>query len=191
LKTGQPWRGNVEITLRPSKQEEFTLFLRIPAWSLKTQVSVNGQPAPEAAAPSTYLALKRAWKPGDTVTIALDMETRIVHSNPRVPENNGKAALQRGPIVYALESHDNPGPSIFDVAIDRATPILAAFRPDVLGGVTILTHRGLTYSQPQDKAPLYSFEPSTPSSRVNLTFVPYYAFHDRGPADMAVWIPVR
>lgn len=191
MKAGQPWRGDVEITLQPARPEEFTLFLRIPSWSLKTHVSINGQPAPETAAPNTYLALKRAWKPGDTVTLMLDLETRIVHSNPRIPENYGKAALQRGPIVYALEQHDNPAPSVFDFAIDRSAPIVAEDRPALLGGVTVLTHRGLAYDQPQDKAPLYSFQPPAPARRVNLTFVPYYTFHDRGPADMSVWIPVR
>lgn len=191
VKTGQPWQGNVEVTLTPAKQEEFTLFLRIPEWSLKTSAAVNGRPAPESAFPNTYLALKRLWKPGDTVTLTLDMAPRLVFANPRVPEDNGKAALQRGPIVYMLEQHDNPDTSVFDAALDHAAPIVAAFRPSLLGGVTVLTHHGFTYPQPQDKAPLYSFQPSIPSRRARLTFAPYYAFHDRGPADMTVWVPVR
>lgn len=191
VRTGQPWRGDVTVTLRPSKQEEFTLFLRIPEWSLKTAAAVNGRSVAETASPGSYLALRRAWKPGDTVSLTLDMETRIVHANPRVAENNGKAALQRGPIVYALEQHDNSEAPVFDSAIDRAAPILAEFRPALLGGVTVLTHRGLAYERSQDSAPLYSFQPFTPARRAALTFVPYYAFHDRGPADMAVWIPVR
>ncbi len=191
VKTGQPWRGDVEITLRPSKQEEFTLFLRIPDWSLKTRLSINGRPAPEAPAPGAYLALKRVWTPGDTVALTLDMETRLVYANPRVPEDNGKAALQRGPLVYMLEQPDNPGPSVFDVALDHAAPIAARFQPALLGGVTVLTHRGLAYTRPLDAAPLYSFQPAVPARPTNLTFVPYYAFHDRGPAGMTVWVPVR
>lgn len=190
LKTGQPWRGDVQITLSPSKQEEFTLFLRIPAWSLDTRVLVNGQPATEKPAPNTYLPLRRAWKPGDTVTLALDMETRLVHAHPRVPETNGKAALQRGPIVYALEGHDNPQDSVFDVALDHTAPITAAFEPSLLGGVTTLSHRGLAFSA-LDSAPLYSYQPAGPARPVNLKLVPYFAFHDRGPSDMTVWIPVR
>jgi hypothetical protein len=191
VKTGQPWQGNVAITLRPAKQEEFTLFLRIPEWSLRTRAAVNGRPAPGPASPNTYLALKRLWKPGDTVTLTLDMAPRLVYANPRVPEDHGKAALQRGPIVYMLEQHDNPDASVFDVALDRAMPIVAVFRPPLLGGVTVLTHRGLASPRPLDQAPLYSFRPPALSRRVELTFVPYYAFHDRGPADMTVWVPLR
>ncbi len=191
LTTGQPWKGDVRITLSPSKQEEFTLFLRIPSWSLGTQVLVNGAPAPESPSPNTYLALRRAWKPGDTVSLTLDVASRIIHANPRVAEDYGKVALQRGPIVYALEQHDNPGASVFDVAIDPRTPIVAEFAPDLLGGVTVLKHQGLTYSSPLDQQPLYTFSQPKASKPVSITFVPYYTFHDRGPASMTVWVPVQ
>jgi len=191
VKTGQPWRGNVEITLTPSKQEEFTLFLRIPSWSLNTKVLINGEAATETARPNTYLALKRAWKAGDKVTLTLDISSRIVHANPRVPENFGKVSLQRGPIVYALEQHDNSGANVFDVAIDPRTPIVAEAAPGLLGGITILRHQGLTYEKPLDQQPLYSFTAPKAARPVSLTFVPYYTFNDRGPASMTVWIPVQ
>ena len=68
---------------------------------------INGQPAGAVARPNSYLALKRVWKAGDRVTMELDMTTHLVRANPRVPENYGKAAVQRGPLVYCLEQSDN------------------------------------------------------------------------------------
>ncbi|MBI5083424.1 MAG: glycoside hydrolase family 127 protein, partial [Acidobacteria bacterium] len=191
VKTGQPWNGDVSITLTPAKAEEFTLYLRIPDWSRQTKVLVNGRPAPEPPQANTYLTLKRVWKPGDTVALDLDMSGGLIFANPRVAEDHGKVALRRGPIVYALEEPDNPGVSVFDAAIDPRTPIVAEHRPGFLGGVTVLTHKGRAYPRPLDAEPLYSPEPFKPTRPVDLTFVPYYTFHSRGPGAMTVWIPVQ
>ncbi len=188
LKTGQPWRGDVELTLHPARAEEFTLYLRIPSWSLKTTVLVNGQAATAQPQPNTYLTLKRTWKPGDKITLTLDVETRLVYANPRVSEDYGKAAVQRGPILYAAEQTDNPGPEVFDLAIDHRNPISAEFRPALLGGITVLNHKGLAF----DSTPsLYTFQPPSAAQPAAITLVPYYAFHGRGPANFTVWLPIR
>ncbi|MBI4892541.1 MAG: glycoside hydrolase family 127 protein [Acidobacteria bacterium] len=188
VQTGQPWRGDVQVTLTPAKIEEFTLYFRIPSWSLKTTVLINGNPAAEQPKPNTYLALKRAWKPGDKVTLTLDVETRLVYANPRVSEDYGKAAIQRGPILYAAEQTDNPGPAVFDLAIDHRNPISAEFLPSLLGGVTVLTHKGLALDS---STGLYAYQPPSASKPAAMTLIPYYAFHDRGPANFTVWLPVR
>lgn len=191
VRTGQPWEGGAEITLAPAKQEEFTVFLRIPSWSLQTAVTVNGRQAPEPAGPNTYLALKRNWKAGDTVKLELDMTPRRVRANPRVPEDNGKAALQRGPVVYCLEQPDNPEAPVFEVALDGKSAIKVERQSGLAGGAMVLRQAGFAYERPLTSAPLYSWEEWRPARPLRLTFIPYFAFHDRGPAAMTVWVPVR
>jgi len=189
--TGLPWRGDVTVSLAPQREEEFTLHLRIPSWSLTTHVLLNGQPYAAKVEPNTYLAIKRVWKRNDKITLALDMAPRMVHANPRVSEDFGKVALQRGPIVYALEQPDNPGAPVFDVSIDTRAAIRAESAPKIAGGVTVLKASGLAYAQPLTAQPLYGYTPAKADKPVGLTFIPYYLFHDRGPANMTVWIKAQ
>ena len=89
-KTNYPWSGDVEFTVTPENAREFTMFLRIPAWSHNSSVELNGSKIP--APPGQYLALHRTWKPGDKFTLHLDMTPHLIAANPRISEDTGKTA---------------------------------------------------------------------------------------------------
>lgn len=190
VRTGMPWNGDVEIDVAPQKQEEFTLFLRIPAWSLATQLEVNGEPR-GATKPGEYVALRRVWKQGDRLRLRLDVTPRRVYANPRVSEDYGKTALQRGPFIYCLEKHDNPDVDVFEVVLDGRAPVETMPGTATLAGAVLLKTYGYAYDEPLGRKPLYGFSPVVAHRRVPLVFVPYYAFHDRGPADFTVWLPEK
>ncbi|MCS7041511.1 MAG: glycoside hydrolase family 127 protein [Bryobacteraceae bacterium] len=190
VKTGMPWHGETEIAVEPGKAEEFTVFLRIPGWSLSTKAEVNGEGISNVK-PGEYLAIRRRWRAGDRVRIVFDLTPRRVFANPRVSEDYGKAALQRGPIVYCLEKHDNPDVDVFEVALDGGAPLETEAATGALAGAVLLKTQGLAYEGPLGRRPLYEFQPAVPARRVPLVFVPYFAFHDRGPADFTVWLPCR
>ena len=191
IRTGQPWQGEAEITVSPQQPKEFTLYVRIPSWSDSTQATINDEPLRDSVRANEYLALKRVWRPGDRVRLAFSMAPRRVFANPRVGEDYGKAALQRGPFIYCLESHDNPGFSVFDAALDGSAAMEAVPSASAPAGAVLLRTSGLAYNPPLEKQPLYGYQPILPVQRVRLTFIPYYAFHDRGPADYTVWLPCR
>jgi DUF1680 family protein len=186
MKTGLPWKGDVEMTVTPARSEEFTLFVRVPAWSLQSSVWVNGAAAGVDAKANSYVALRRMWKAGDRVKVQFDMTTRLIRANPRVPEDFGKAAVQRGPILYCLEQPESAEASVFDVALSGG-----GFVEESRDGVTLLRHSGLTYAKPLNSEPLYGFGAWKASRPVSLTLRPYYLFHDRGPAAMTVWLPLQ
>lgn len=188
-KTGQPWAGDVEIVVNPAKAETFTLYVRIPSWSEKSAIWINGKPSDVKGAANSYAALQREWKAGDQVRLALEMEPRLLRANPRVPEDYGKVAVQRGPLVYCLEQEDQPATSVFDAVVSLPAALAPERRPGLLGGITVLHHKGLTYGPKADSAPLYSTKEWQARTPVDLTFVPYYVFHNRGPARMQVWLP--
>jgi DUF1680 family protein len=190
--TSYPWSGRVVIVVDPEAPQTTTLHLRIPEWSVRTSVAINGARVNEPAQPGAYLALRRTWNPGDRVQLDLDMTPRLTAANPRVPENWGKAAVERGPLVYALEQHDQAeGVAVTDVLL-RGAKFAVEERPGWLGGVTVLRHEGLTYATPLDEAPLYApAGASTPDRPVTLTFIPYFAWANRAPTKMQVWIPLR
>jgi uncharacterized protein len=195
-KTNYPWDGDVEMTVSPSEPADFVMNLRIPGWAKSAKVAVNGK-AVAGAKPGEYLTIKRRWSPGDTVTLAFPMAAEIVASNPRVEENLGRVAVQRGPIVYCMEGLDqNPAAADFsEVAIVVNSKSLKAFevehKPALLEGVTVLKHNGAVYDHGSDKAALYADATAAgPKARAeSLTLIPYYAWANRKPTEMVVWIP--
>jgi DUF1680 family protein len=89
-----PVSDQVEIKVTPEKSDEFTLSLRIPAWSQQTQLKVNGK---AQTVTSGYTKIHRTWRKGDSVQITFDLHARTV-------ELNGQVALQRGPVVLSLDN---------------------------------------------------------------------------------------
>ncbi len=119
-----------------------------------------------------YLLIRRAWKKGDIVEIDLPMPVRRVRANAAVEADRGRLALMRGPVVYCLESADNPFP-VQEFGLPAASPIQAEFRGSLLGGVIVLRGEGSAVG----------------SRKVDFTAVPYYAWANRGQGWMNVWIP--
>ena len=93
-----PVSDQVEIRVTPARTEEFTLSLRIPVWSERTDLKVNGQPLPVAPG---YAKIRRTWRKGDRVSVTFDMHAKVV-------ECNGQVALQRGPVVLSLDNRLTP-----------------------------------------------------------------------------------
>jgi hypothetical protein len=120
----------------------------------------------------------------------LDMSTRLVRANPRVPEDYGKAAVQRGPLVYCLEQGDNGTTAVSDVALSAQTGFTVEAGDARLGGAIVLRHKGRAWRPSLASEPLYGFVAPKPTESADLTFVPYYTFHNRGPSAMTVWIPL-
>jgi DUF1680 family protein len=103
-----PVSDQVEIRVTPARTEEFTLSLRIPAWSERTLLKVNGR---ELAVTPGYAKIRRTWRKGDRVAITFDLHARTV-------EMNGQVALQRGPVVLSLDNRLTPA-ATNQVTLDR------------------------------------------------------------------------
>lgn len=193
--TKYPWEGTVTLTVSPAEAKEFTLFLRIPEWSAATKVEVAGKPLATPTKPGHYLPVKRTWKPGDAVRVTFDMRPQVITSHPRVMDNQGRVAVKRGPIVYALEQTDQPEdvPVLevgFKFGQNPSASFTSEYRNDLLGGVVVLKHRGVRATKPLASLPLYKpFEWADKNTgpAVDLLLIPYYAFLNRGPAAIQVW----
>jgi DUF1680 family protein len=195
--TKYPWEGDVRLEVNPAKPSTFTLYLRIPEWSSKTTVSVDGKPAAGKPKPGEYFPLRREWKAGSTVHLQLDMGPHLETANPLVHEDYGRVAVQRGPVLYCLEQVDQEDRgSIMDVALAPGKGPNGGFKwdfqADILGGIVMLQHAGFAASKPLAEEPLYGVLEGTSRNEwkeVNLSFVPYYAWANRLPGAMEVWVP--
>jgi len=178
--TRYPWDGSIHIEVNPERQAEFTLRLRIPGWSRgralegglyrmvghgagEPRLSLNDKPIPlhiEAG----FATITAKWKAGDALDLRLPMPVERVLASDRVMADRGRAALQRGPVVYCVEAADNA--SVDDVVLPINTPMEHEFRAGLLGGVEAITGGG-------------------------VTAIPYSLWANRGKGAMAVWIRLQ
>ena len=190
--TNYPWDGKVTIHVDPAKPVKFDLNFRTPAWLLNPTQSAlyrfadeqplavtwsmnGGKPIaidytrPARAAEWSVLgsAPGGLWHKGDTLVLDMPMPVRRVLANDKVADDRGMAAIQRGPIIYALEGVDNGG-SLKDIKLPLNTPLSSEFRADLLGGIQVVT--GVVGGR-------------------TVTAIPYYAWNNRGEGEMEVWVP--
>ena len=189
--TRYPWEGEVSLTVNPAEAKEFTVYVRIPGWSQKNAVRVNGVSI-EGAVPGQYLALRRRWAAHDQIKLSFDMTTQQVRANQAVADDLGRVAFRRGPIIFCMESLDQPGYagdanlSAFSVALQGESK--AVWSPELLGGVEVLDHPGaVTLSA--EKSLYFPVAPVVATRATPLHLIPYYAWANRAPAGMQVWIP--
>jgi len=97
-RTAYPASNATELRLALDRPENFTVYLRVPAWADRsTRVLVNGKSAPGEIMPGTFFALRREWKSGDRVELELGMPLRLEAVDAQNPNT---VALMRGPIAY-------------------------------------------------------------------------------------------
>jgi hypothetical protein len=195
-KTNYPWDGRVNITVAPAQPSHFTFHLRIPGWAQSAQASVNNKPV-SGVEPGEYLPIQRKWSAGDVIQLQMEMPAQVIQANPRVIDDAGRVAVQRGPLVYCLEELDQPhGVSLVNIALDLVnTPsenFQSEFQTTLLGGVVVLRHVGRAYENDADARALYSGYSGvqTESRQIPLTFIPYYAWANRQATSMQVWTPL-
>ena len=195
-----PWNGDLELTVDPSSSEpsEWTLALRIPGWARnqpvpsdlytyadpteeKSVITVNGEPVDyEPLMAKGFARIRRKWTPGDRVAIHFPMPVHHVVSHPSIPENTGRVALERGPVVYCFEGCDSQN-HLFDVVIDPKSAVSSTWEPELLGGVVTLRTPGRVVGRDETTGEL------TFTDR-EMTAVPYCACGNREDGPMQVWM---
>lgn len=192
--TNYPWDEEIGVRLQMREAQNFTLFVRIPAWATGAQIQVNKQPVEGLAIkPGTYAQLNRTWQPGDEVTIVLPLEIRLLESHPHVTSNHGRVAIARGPLVYCLEQVDHGSVDVWDIVLSGQTHWEAQAQKQLLGGIVTLHTQAYEQVSEGWQGQLYRPHNQTRQSScrpVQLTAIPYYAWANREAGPMQVWLPL-
>ena len=192
--TEYPWKGDIKIEVKPAREAAFTLAVRVPGWALNRPVpsdlytymepaegsptlKVNGE-AVELALDKGYALITRAWRAGDVVDLSLPMPVRRVVAHEAVEADIGRVAVERGPLVYCAEWTDNDG-RVSNLVLPDGAALAAEARPDLLGGVVVITGEAEAISEKAGKIV---------GEKKSLTLIPYYAWANRGKGEMAVWL---
>ena len=157
----------MKVHVKPERQKEFKIHLRLPSWnsSYRSDESTASGFDPRNA---TYETIHRVWTPdGETLEFNFNMSIKLRRAHPKVKGHAGKAAVTRGPLVYCIESLDNPGVEIFTAQLDPSS-LQEEFIPDLLGGCVVV------HAKTMDGSP--------------LQFIPYFLWANRGESQMSVWI---
>ncbi|MCB2377306.1 glycoside hydrolase family 127 protein [Hymenobacter sp. BT635] len=189
--TNYPWDGAIQLTVQQAPTQAFSLFLRIPGWAEGAKLLINGKTQNMPLQPGTYAEVSRGWQVGDRVELQLPMPARLVEANPLVEETRNQVAVKRGPIVYCLETQDFPaGQPLSALTIPAGTKLTPKLITVEGSPMMSLTGKGELAPGPQWTGQLYRTLSGRKPTTVPLTLVPYYAWGNRGHADMEVWIPL-
>jgi DUF1680 family protein len=172
--TSYPWEGGVSVTVAETPAVPWTLSLRIPAWcwaaTLRDPVGERATPKPG----DRRFELTRTWQPGETVHLDLDLPVRTTEPDRRVDAVRGCVALERGPLVYCIETADLPdGTKLEDVELNPSLTPTVVPRPDVADAVVGLEAEADTAER----------------SPVSVGAVPYFTWANRTVDAMRVWVP--
>jgi len=184
--TNYPWDEQISLRLQLEQPTEFSLALRIPSWCKSATISVNGEVLNTRIHVNGYLKIRRVWQSEDSIELHLEMPIELVRSHPRVRENAGKAALQRGPVVFCLEEVDN-GANLQDIVLPLGAKFDVHFDKELLGGVSIITGTGTrTEEKAEEHHSLYITQAFS-RGPASIKAIPYVALSNRTPGEMTVW----
>lgn len=189
--TDYPWDGTVKITVDEAPKQPCSIGLRIPGWAKDASVVIPGKKA-EALQPATYFTTTQTWQPGAVIELHLPMPVRMLEANPLVEEARNQTAIQRGPLVYCLESKDLPdGATVSNVMISKSTEWKPQFDAKLLGGVVALDGTASVAAEPKWEGQLYRELPQQTANSVKIKLIPYFAWDNRGKSEMSVWLPLE
>jgi DUF1680 family protein len=191
MRSAYPWDGRVGLRVDHTDGREWALSLRVPEWCTNPTMRAAGQVVPLRPSESGYVIIEREWQTGEEFELELPMAPRLIEAHPSIESTRGCLAIERGPLVYCLEQHDQSAP-IADLRLDSLGPLAVRWAPDLLDGVVVVTARGRRVDNSSWHGQLYRPLGSAPlgaSEPVELSAIPYFAWANRGPAAMRVWIP--
>lgn len=185
--TDYPWDGKIALDLTVAQPATFTLRLRIPSFALgqplpsnlyryldeSTEASlilVDGEEVPLRIRDG-YAELRRRWQGTTRIELRLPLLIRRVIAHPAVSALGGSVALERGPLVYALEQVDN-GSGLLEYALPDAGQLSAIHEPELLGGLSVIKGEAVGGS----------------GQTLPFKAVPYYAWGHRAIGEMTVWL---
>lgn len=179
--TSYPLQGNIAFSIKGSGVK--SVAFRIPYWCENYNFTLNGNEAP-IIVKKGYAYISRSLLETDTINVIFEIKPQLIEASPKLQENSGRVALQRGPIIYCLEAIDN-GDLLRDVRIDVHGQFDSIF--DKYFGVQAINTIGYRRIIEDFENSLYK-PVSEKLEQVHLKFIPYYGFANRGESEMIVWV---
>ncbi len=181
-----PWDGKISIKLNNlSNPEAFKAFFRIPSWAnnpsiklnnklylIHTDKELNNSSTASGVEPfrSFFFVIEQDWKENNSIEITLPLSPKLIYSHNKVKANRNKVAISYGPLIYCIESTDNPEANIPNASIDLSAQLIVK-----------------NYALFKDNDEIKIIRAKNRDGQ-ELVAIPYYLWGNRGKAAMQVWI---
>jgi DUF1680 family protein len=201
METNYPLDGKVKINIDPVKAISFALHIRKPGWCSGTAVpgnlynynavdaisspisiAVNGKPT-YAVEENGYYIINRTWKKGDVIEYVMSMKVKQVVSREEIKTNQGRIALQRGPLVYCIEGADNDGK-----ALNMIFPGNTDIKEEPY---TVLNEKVVALKMNLPVVTINADGLGLQTIKKDIIAIPYYTWCNRGKNQMQVWLPQK
>lgn len=215
-KTDYPNDGDIRFSFEaPMQQRPVTLALRIPVWAENAWVVIREKDGTEKKllfgnkACGTYQEITLEHLQGTEVELSLPMQVRFTAADPMVEEDEGKACIERGPLVFCMESADLPENERNLSLSDLILPFEGGTGPEQfeaekirIRGREVTALRGFMLAARDHENPgtLYHRLTARNFEKIPVTLIPYYAWDNRSEEtdeyddsqndEMKIWFPV-
>lgn len=192
--TQYPYNGNIKLTIKPlTIKGEAKVNVRIPSW-VEDGYIVDGQGIKHQLTgkdANTFIGVSIDSEKESTIEIMFDMEVRLTRAHPMVEENTNQVAVEKGPLLYCVESPDIDVASIDDImltpnqcfeedtykVLDRE---ILALETEVL----VMKRKNTKQDDLYQKLDFQGFE------KKKMRLIPYFAWDNRGVGEMKIWLPI-
>ncbi|MBN2166130.1 MAG: glycoside hydrolase family 127 protein [Marinilabiliaceae bacterium] len=197
-KTNYPWNGEVEINITPTKKEYFDIKIRIPGWArgevlpgdlyhfsnnktAKYKIILNDKLV-NTVVNNGYVTISKEWKENDKIKLSFPMEPQIILPNEKIKANSNRFAIQRGPLVYCAEWPYSENEKILNLFFDISQQFETEFDSTLLNGIVTIHAKAKPVSRTLNNK-------INIGNELNLRLIPYFAWNNKGPGEMMVWLP--
>ena len=192
-KTRYPYCGRIDFSFTGANNKAFKLNIRIPGWTEDGFISVNNNVIKKISVQdaSTYFTLEIDEPLKTNVTVYFDMPVRLTVAHPLVESNINQVAVERGPLVYCIESHDTGLETLDDLMLG----IDGVYHPAEyeITGRKLVALEGEAWKIKRDSydpGKLYQPMKFKGLEKVSVRLIPYFAWDNRGFGEMKIWLPV-
>ena len=201
METNYPWDGKVKLNIDPVKKSKFKIYIRVPEWysnkvawgELYTTTDDGGEPVHlsytlngkiiNSNYENGYVVVEHKWTKGDILELNFPMEVKIIKARVELKQNEGRIALQRGPIVYCVEGADNNGKA-WNIIVPENTKFESIDYKVLDESVKALTANVPVVTVSEDGTLLKT-------EKQKIIAIPYYTWANRGKNEMQVWLPTK
>lgn len=183
IEAALPWEGRVKIRVQAESPVAATLALRIPGWS--ESYTISGAESLERRTECGYLYLSGEWTDNE-IRLTFDMPVRLIQSHTAVRENEGRLAVMRGPVVYCIEEADN-GKDLHQLYLEPEGAVRVEDFTELGRPMKRIVLTGRRYEKQDSREMLYHTYSGDCCHETELSYIPYYAWNNRGEGEMQVW----
>jgi uncharacterized protein len=178
VSSAYPTSGTVSVNVIDAPAEELTLRLRVPAWA-HGAVTVSETPTTWT---SRCVEIRRVFRAGESVRATFPVAARATYPDSRIDAARGTFAVERGPLVLALESPDLPP----DWNVNEITADPGSIATDETSATIDVYRRTAAPAG----WPYYAEPDEQEGERARTRLIPYHQWANRGPSSMRTWLPL-